>query len=146
MRKIFTVSITLLLALSLTGSLAVAENENINDSLRTAVQESFQMANSEDLEGYMDLMHPSSPSYRRTRRVTRQLMDRYDLNYELLSFEYVGTNGKYKLARVKQKTTNTSDAAFRDNITVNLWAFRKDDKEWKSWNTMLLEREFLSNG
>lgn len=146
MRKLFTVGIVVLVTLSLTGSLAIAGDENIKDSLKSVVQKSFKMANAEDLEGYMDLMHPNSPSYQRTRRVTQQLMDRYDLNYELISFEYVGTNGKYQLARVEQKTTNKSDAAFRDNNTVNLWAFRKDDQKWKSWNTMLLEREFLSNG
>ena len=143
MRKLTTVSIVLLLTLALAATTTLAVDEGIAEELRSVIEKNFSTSEAEDLEKYMNTMHPESPSYQQTRKLSQQMMDRYDLEYELLSFSYVGENGKYQLARVRQKTTDTSEAAFRDNITVNLWAFRKDDGEWKGWNTMLLEREFL---
>lgn len=145
MRKLTIASTSLMLVMTLAAPTTLAADEGIEEELRSVVEENFSMAEAEDLEKYMDTTHPQSPTYQQTRKLIQQMMDRYDLDYELLSFNYIGEDGKYQLARVKQKTTNTSEAAFRDNITVNLWAFRKHDGEWKSWNTMLLEREFIDN-
>ena len=143
MRKLTTVGIALLLALALAVPTTLAADEGIESKLRSVVEKNFSAAQAEDLEKYMNTAHPQSPTYQQTRKLGQQMMDRYDLEYELISFNYIGEDGKYQLARVKQKTTNTSEVAFRDNITVNIWAFRKHEGEWKNWNTMLLEREFL---
>jgi len=143
MRKLTTVGIALMLALTLAVPTTLATDEGIESKLRSVVEKNFSVAEEEDLEKYMDTAHPQSPTYQQTRKLAKRMMDRYDLEYELLLFNYIGEDGKYQLARVKQKTTNTSEAAFRDNIIVNIWAFRKHEGEWKNWNTMLLEREFL---
>lgn len=145
MRKIISLSIVTLLSLVLISSLAVASTDNIEGALRSLVEENFATAEAEDLEAHMDTMHAGSPVYRQTRKIAKQLFENYELDYELVSFRYVGKNGKYRMARVKQKTINTGDTAYRDNVTNQLWAFRKNGEAWKGWNTMVLEREFLNN-
>ncbi|MBS3765575.1 hypothetical protein KGY71_03535 [Candidatus Bipolaricaulota bacterium] len=145
MRKVLIVSIVLMMTAGFVAPVATAEDEEIVETLRSVVKENFALAEEEDLEGYMDMMHPQSPAYQQTRQGMNQMISRYDLEYELLSFTYLGKSGKYQMARVEQKTTDNSEAMFRANITDNLWVFRKQGDQWKGWNTMILEREFLNS-
>ena len=67
MRKLTTVGIALMLALTLAVPTTLATDEGIESKLRSVVEKNFSVAEAEDLNKYMGMMHPKSPSYQQTR-------------------------------------------------------------------------------
>jgi len=91
----------------------------------------------------MKTIHTQSPVYLATKQQTASVFANYDLRYELLSFKFIGIDGRYAVARIKQRTTKEAGPAFRDNEIDMIPVFRKENGQWKYWNQVILEINYL---
>lgn len=122
---------------------ATSEKEQLSAALEEAVRENVEAMNKEDVDLAVSCVHSLSPNYAQTAAVTRQINAQYDLQYKLLSFKYIGTDGEYAVARVKQQTSKIKGPAFRDNTVDVMHVFRKEGKQWKCWQSAILEVKYL---
>jgi hypothetical protein len=117
--------------------------EDTATALRNVVLKNEQAAQAEDAKALMATIDPQSPAYATTQQENSFVFATYDLKYELLSFRYLGDDGEFAAARVKQKTTRTAGAAFRNNELDLLVIFRQENGQWKIWSQMVLNTKFL---
>ena len=142
-------------ALAGVGSMVLAAGKEAatpqptRDELAAGLQKTFDenlaATRKEDVAAVMATVHADSPGYAMNEKMQKQLFSRYNLNYEVVSFRYLGRDGRYAFARVKQRTTKVTGPAFRDNELDSLQVFRKDEKtgRWKFWTSANLEITFL---
>ena len=93
--------------------------------IEKAVKENIKHTQNEDVDAVMKSLHSQSPSYLPSQQMIQQLFPAYDLKYELLSFQFVGEDGEYAYARIKQSTKKVSGPAFQNNIIDALMVFKK---------------------
>lgn len=120
-----------------------ADGQDIAEELKSVVLENLQVTQAEDLNAMMQTIHTQSPVYLLTKQQTTPLFENYDIQYELLSFKYFGIDGVYAIARVKQQTTKKSGPAFQNNEIDMIQVFRKENRQWKFWNQMILEINYI---
>ena len=106
--------------------------------------ENFRATESEDLNAVLDTMHTQSPTYSSTKQLMVSLFETYDVQYDLLSFSYVGQDGKYAIVRIKQATRKVSGPAFQNNDLDSIHVLRKENGKWKLWTTAILELKYTS--
>ena len=133
--------LTLIICMSI-SSYALAADD-IAVTIETLVKENLKATREENIDGIMSTIHPDSPAYNPTKDQTAPLFESYDLNYEIVSFTYIGEEGTYAVSRTKQKTTKISGPDFRDNVIDMIQVFRKDEGVWKFWNQVILDIEYL---
>ncbi len=144
----------LLLCALITGivamlSLAYAEEakqpeaRELPSLLKETLEQNLEACGRENLQMAMRGIHSKSPVYEQSRQASTRIFQLYDLRYEMLSFGYIGTDGEYSVARVKQKTTKIKGPAFRDNIVDTMQIFRKEVNQWKVWQTTVLEVKYI---
>ena len=92
----------------------------------------------------LETLHTQSPGYLATKEQMGPLFSNYDLKYELVSFRYIGRDGEYAVARVKQSTKKASGLAFRDNVLDMVQVYKQEDGRWKFWNQVILEIEYVN--
>ena len=137
-----TIVITLILCLCLaTYSL---DNQDVASEIQAVVIENFRATESEDLNAVLDTMHTQSPTYSSTKQLMVSLFETYDVQYDLLSFSYVGQDGKYAIVRIKQATRKVSGPAFQNNDLDSIHVLRKENGKWKLWTTAILELKYTS--
>ena len=142
--KIFYTSVVVTLVLCLCLATYSLDNKDVSTEIEAVVMENFRANESEDLDAALATMHTQSPTYTSTKQTSVSLFETYDLKYDLLSFSYVGQDGKYAIARIKQSTTKVSGPAFRNNDLDAIHVFRKEDGEWKFWTIAILEVKYTS--
>jgi hypothetical protein len=111
------------------------DEEGVRDTLRK--QE--RALENDNLDGYMDTMHPESPVYDSTKRSTRQLMDRYDMDLDL-TIDSVTIDDDTADAEVTQVTRveqSSSDFPIESEMTHEL---RTHDGEWKVYSSTITSR------
>lgn len=114
-------------------------NMEIETELKALMMENLVTTQEEDLVAVMKTMHTMSPAYSSTMEILISLTETYDLNYELLSFSFIGLTDEYALVRAEQSTTKVSGPAFQDNVIDTIQIFRKEDGQWRIWTTAILE-------
>ena len=93
----------------------------------------------------MKTIHSKSPMYETTKKQVGQIFGKgLNLNYDLVSFKYIATDGDYALGRVHQRTTVVGGPNFRNNEIDMIVAFRKEGETWKFWSQAILEIKFLN--
>ena len=119
--------------------------EDVAAAVKKTLEKNLDGLEKENLATAMSTVHPQSPLYAQTKKMTKPLMKVYDLKYEIVSYSYVGKDNPYVVVRVKQKATKVKGPAFRDNLVDAMHILRKDKGVWKIWQTAILEVKFLKN-
>ncbi|MCD4823657.1 MAG: hypothetical protein K8S55_03555 [Phycisphaerae bacterium] len=121
------------------------KTEDVAAAVKKTLEKNLEAMEKEDLAMTMSTVHPQSPVYAPNKKITKKLMEVYDLKYEIVSFSYIGRDNLYAVVRVKQKATKVKGPAFRNNMLDAMHIFRKDKGVWKIWQTTILEIKFLKN-
>jgi hypothetical protein len=117
----------------------------IEVEIKNTVLENIRSTQAEDVDAMMKTIHSRSPMYDTTKKQVAQIFGKgFNLNYELLSFKYIATDGDYALGRIRQRTTVAGGSNFRNNEIDMIAAFRKEGDTWKFWSQAILEIKFLS--
>jgi len=140
----------MLLALEIGGATTIgvapapsAADDAIAATLKKVVEANLAALNKEDLDAASACIHPKAPLFAATRETSKRIFETHDLIYELQSFRYIGRDADYAVARVTQETRKKAGPAFRDNRVDAMHVFRKDGADWKLWQTVVLEVQFL---
>jgi hypothetical protein len=62
---------------------------------------------------------------------------------EQVSFQYVGHDDEFAVARVKVKVTAPGTVGFQDNVVDTLTIFHQEGGRWKLWDVYVLGSTFL---
>jgi len=120
-----------------------AQDKDISEALKKVVMDNFKGYEEENLEKVMNTVHSQSPGYIQTKELSKQIFPYYDLKYQLLSFNFIATDGDYALARGKQKTVKIEGPAFQNNIVDLIYVFKQENGQWKFWSQAILETKFV---
>jgi hypothetical protein len=126
--------------LFLVSSLVYADTAS---DIEEAILGNLKHTQNEDVAAVMGDMHSQSPAYLPTQQMLQQLFPAYDLNYELLEYTFVGEDGEYAYAKVKQSTIKVSGPAFQNNKVEALQVFKEENGTWKLWTQANLSVSYL---
>jgi len=111
-------------------------------AVRDALRRQERALENDNLETYMDTMHPESPLYDSTRTTTQRLMQRYDISIDL-TIDSVSIDGDVADADVTQVTRvaePSSNFPIEADMTHEL---RTHDGDWKVYNSAVNSRRQL---
>ena len=124
---------------------ATEGRSDIEAQIKSTVLENIRSTQAEDVDAMMKTIHSKSPMYETTKKQVGQIFGKgLNLNYDLVSFKYIATDGDYALGRVHQRTTVVGGPNFRNNEIDMIVAFRKEGETWKFWSQAILEIKFLN--
>jgi len=132
-----------LLTTALLVALSVGAYADTATDVKSVILENFEHTKNEDFEAVMGDVHSQSPAYLQTQQILQQLFPVYDLQYELVSYTFIGEDNEYAYAKVKQRTKKISGPAFQDNEVEVLMIFKKENDAWKLWTQANLAIEYL---
>ena len=125
---------------------ATKPSAGIEAEIKSTVLENIRSTQAEDVDAMMKTIHSRSPMYETTKKQVAQIFGRdLNLNYKLISFKYIATDGDYALGRVQQRTTVVGGPKFRNNEIDMIVAFRKEGDMWKFWSQAILEIKLLND-
>ena len=123
--------------------LQVAANEfNPHDvkQLEATLEHNIKAMNAENLESYMEDIHPMSPAFAGTKSFLKRLFVNYDLKATHMGMEPLMIDDKYFILKGKQKTVKLAgDAPFQDNLVEAIHVYKKHNGKWLLWSSMILE-------
>ena len=99
--------------------------------------------NREDAAAMMAFSHTKSPSYEETRTSLTSFFGEVDAKAEQTSFQYIGHDDEFGLARVKVKVTAPGAEGFYDNLVDTIVIFHQEGGKWKVWDSYLVGGELV---
>lgn len=110
-----------------------------------AVYQNLEAANTEDLEGYMDTIHPDSPYFASTRTTMQNIFATYDLSYDITDIELLEQTDTEARVRFTLVTERITGPEFNDNIVNGVFNMRIDNGVWKIYDQTLDEVEYIND-
>ncbi|MBL4606992.1 MAG: hypothetical protein JKY01_04090 [Pseudomonadales bacterium] len=104
-----------------------------------AVRLQVASMNEENLDAYVEGMHPKAPIYERYKTIMGQLFAVYDLSTRAEGIRVLSVDKDYSVVRLTlSKRKIKGRARFVSSITDSLWVYRKMDGSWLLWSTLKL--------
>lgn len=144
MRKILAASFSVFAVLPC--GVSFANNDTVSLQLERVITEHITSTSkeSESIEGLMKTMHSDSPVAMHLKTQMEQAFPVFDLNVSLMEFSFVGMNGDYAIARVKQKIEKVSGpASLKNHVNDQLFVFKQEIGQWKIWQAAMLDMDYL---
>lgn len=111
--------------------------------IRNVLQRQARALEGDDLDTYMDTLHPESPVYDESQQTTEALMEEYDLQIDL-QIDEIQVDGDEAEVDVTQETRIAeSDPDFQENRSEIVHDCRPYEGEWRVYNSTLVDREPL---
>lgn len=108
--------------------------------LEEKIKSNIVAMNNEDLDAYLNDIHPESPAYPGTAKVLQSLFAVYDLKTTHISMKPLMIDDEYFIVRGRQKSEMLSgDMPYQDNIADAIHIYKKHDGEWLFWSSMVLD-------
>jgi len=111
----------------------------INETLKQVLYEHLYHTKNCNIEGVLKTVHQSSPAYSQTKQALENLFSHFEINTEILEFNYIGKDENFAYGRAKQKITKISGPEFVDCINDQIFIFKLQNKKWKIWTLAALE-------
>lgn len=138
---------SLLLAAALLGVTPAptvrAADEALADALEQLSKDQIAAFNREDVAATMAYAHTKSPAYASTQAELGSQFSSLDARAEQVSFQYVGHDDEFAVARVKVKVTAPGAQGFGANIVDTMTFFHQEGGRWKLWDAYVLGSEFV---
>lgn len=132
-----------ILCVNVRGEKEKIDIEDLAATLKKVIEKNCEGMNKEDVDMAMSAIHTKASIYEPTKTLTVRVNTRYDLKYTILSFKFVTLDEDYAIARVKQRTTKIKGPEFKNNEMEMYHIFRKENKDWKVWNSVILEITYI---
>ena len=113
------------------------------DPILAVVRANADALNREDLSAAIALMHPDSPGLQQTKEMSEKLFQAYDLRYTVKDLAVESVTGDEAKVRFSQVTEKLSGPAFRNNRVDGIHILKKQNGEWKLYNTQVTKIEYL---
>ncbi len=107
------------------------------------IEDNLDMAEKEDLDGYMATIDTNSPAFEPTKKIMQDLFDSYDIDYELESVKVKAIDGDNAQVEAVQITKKLDGPEFNDNKSVLIHQMVKTDEGWKVTGTQIQKTEAL---
>jgi hypothetical protein len=121
--------------------MAWAPTARADDELARALEkvskDQIAAFNREDVAATLGYSHTKSPSYDEAKTELGSQFAELDVKAEQVSFQYIGHDDEFALARVKVKVT-AADEGFQNNVVDALMIFHTEDGKWKVFDTHVL--------
>jgi len=142
-RSILAVSVVLALVMGASSAQAFGSSRRLARALKAILEENFAQTQKENVAGVLATIHEESPAADAGEAGLKDLFEKYNLQYELLSFDLIGTDDDYAIVRASQKTTRENGAEYSDNVIDSIYLFRKSKGAWKLWHQVMLETRII---
>src|SRR5262245_32732348 len=117
---------------------AARADDPLASTLEKVSKDQIAAFNREDAAAVMAYSHTKSPSYDETRTALSSLFGDVDAKAEQVSFQYIGHDDEFGLARVKVKVTAPGAEGFYDNLVDTIVIFHQEGGKWKVWDAYLV--------
>ena len=137
---------TYALALALLGLACVPAaraEDTLGASLEKISKDQVAAFNREDVAATMALAHTKSPTYEGAKEMLTASFQDQDLKAEQLSFQYIGHDDEFAMARVKVKVTSPGTEGFEANVVDTITLFHQEGGVWKVWDTYLVGNDLV---
>ncbi len=111
--------------------------------IKSVINTNIESAENENIEEYMETIHPDSPAYEETRQTMEYLFDTYDLSYDLKDIDVIEITDQMVKVRIVQITKKVSGPEFEDNELTAVHTLKKYNDGWRFWSTDIEKIEYL---
>ena len=124
--------------LGMTSALPAGADQQLASALEKLSKDQIAAFNREDAPATLAYSHTKSPSYDEARTELTSLFGELDPKAEQVSFQYIGHDDEFALARVKVKVTAPGAEGFSGNVVDTITIFHQEDGRWKVWDAYLV--------
>jgi len=115
---------------------ARAADADLAGALEKVSKDQIAAFNRGDAAATLAFAHTKSPSYDEAKA---ELPANFDAKAEQVSFQYIGHDDEFALARVKVKVTAAPDVqGFYANVVDTITIFHQENGQWKVWDAYLV--------
>ena len=132
----------LLLIVQNPSSLNLGSEQPVGD-VRDMIYLNMDAANTEDLDLYMDTIHPKASGRIVTKLAMQNLFNEYDLSYKVSALEVIAMTEEEARVTFELTTRKLSGPAFQDNWLSGIMILRLDDGKWKIYDQEVLDVVYL---
>jgi len=123
------------------------EEEDVDheEAIKEVVEANLEATENEDIEGIKETMHEESPEYDDAAMEEMELLfEQFDLEYELEIIEVTQENDEATV-EFEQETRAEENTEFEDNLLKGFHELRKQEGEWKIYQTQVMDVEPLED-
>jgi len=142
-RKSLVFALFFALAATLAVGRARAGADPLAETLEGVVKQQIEAFNAKNLTGAMATINTQSPEYKSTEDELATEFKTENLTATLVSFQYVGHDDEFAVARVKMKITAPSGEKFVDNSIDTMMLFHQQNGAWRIWGDYLIGAQTL---
>lgn len=113
------------------------------EDVRIVIYENMDAANKEDIDRYMDTIHPRAAGRSLTKNAMQDLFVKYDLYYNVTNLDILEIGAKEARVAFVLTTRKVNGPAFQDNLITGVMILRFQDGSWKIYDQELNEVTYL---
>lgn len=110
----------------------------------SVIEANAKYMNEEKFDEAMNTIHKDSPEYPATESMLKQLFDRYDLNYKVVSMKVTEETDLDAKIEFVQITSTLKGPEFKNNKATGVHTLKKDGDSWKIYSTEMTDVQFLN--
>ncbi len=110
----------------------------------SVVEANAKYMNEEKYDEAMNTIHKDSPSYPASEIMIKQLFERYDLNYKIVSMKVLEDNNSEAKIEFVQITTKLNGPEFKNNKSTGIHRLKKDGDSWKIYSTQMTDIQSIN--
>jgi tetratricopeptide (TPR) repeat protein len=115
-------------------SLGSSQPTPTNQQLFDVLHKNAQAGVDENLDAYMETIHPNSPLYGKTEDVLKDMFVQYDLAFEFYDLTVTSLKSNEAKIHFSLLTRKRAGPDFRNNIVIGTMILRPDNGVWKIYN------------
>jgi len=117
---------------------ATRADDGLANALEKVSKEQIAAFNRKDVAATMAYAHTKSPTYDAARDTITAAFKDSNPQAEQVSFQYIGHDDEFAMARVKVKVTSPGTEGFQPNIVDTVTLFHEEGGSWKVWDVYLV--------
>lgn len=114
------------------------------DTPESLIEANARYMNEENFDKVMNTIHKDSPSYPASEIMIKQLFERYDLNYKIVSMKVLEDNNSEAKIEFVQITKKLNGPEFKNNKATGIHRLKKDGDSWKIYSTEMTDIQLIN--